>query len=346
MEVFFKKTPASKAIGMELKDSNTFEAFKARLRETLNSIDSTSSLKPGSMQIFVKTHTGKIIPLNVSPRRSIDHVQSLISEHVGVAPLYQGLFFAGIWLEDHRRILSDYNINQDSVLYFVPCFRGNMKIYVETISGKRIPVDVEFGHTAKELKALIQDKEGIRPDQQTLVYAGNKLEENRALCYYYIQNESTIRLLDYTPLMVQIYVEIVATGKTINLEVLSSDSIKNVKVVIQDMEGIPADKQTLFLPQKQLQDGSTLADYCIWNGTTLHLIQNLVCHEGKRRGREYRAVCQEGKRPGQERHPTKPTEARRCLEAAAYPGCKYSVPIPLDKHTIQKDSTLPLVIFW
>ncbi|PWA71897.1 Ubiquitin subgroup [Artemisia annua] len=199
-----------------------------------------------------------------------------------------------------------------------------------------------FGHTAKELKALIQAKEGIHPDQQTLVYAGNKLEENRVLCYYYIQNESTIRLLDYTLVALQIYVEIIATRKTVHLEVESTDTINNVKAKIQDKEGIPADKQTLFLPQKQLQDNSTLADYCIWNGTTIHL----VCHEGKHRGREYRAVCQEGKRPGQERHPTEPTEARRCLEAAAYPGCKYSVPIPLDKHTIQKDSTLPHVIFW
>ncbi|GJZ20073.1 copia protein [Tanacetum coccineum] len=56
---------------------------------------------------------------------------------------------------------------------------GNMKIYVETIFGKRIPVDVNFVHTAKELKALIQDKEGTHPDQQTLVYAGNKLDRGR-----------------------------------------------------------------------------------------------------------------------------------------------------------------------
>ncbi|GJZ64485.1 putative reverse transcriptase domain-containing protein [Tanacetum coccineum] len=142
----------------------------------------TPAVKPtprGSMQIFVKTRTEKITPLNISQRRSIDHVQSLLSEHVGIAMFDQGLFYAGIWLEDHRRTLSYYNINQDSVLYFVPCSRGNMKIYVETIFGKRIPVDVNFVHTAKELKALIQDKEGIHPDQQTLVYAGNKLDRGR-----------------------------------------------------------------------------------------------------------------------------------------------------------------------
>ncbi|GJU16301.1 polyubiqutin 1 [Tanacetum coccineum] len=278
MEVFYK-TPTGKIISMELKDSDTFETFKARLRQTeagiLKPFNRTSSLKPGSMQIFVKTHTGKIIPLNVSQRRSIDPVQSLISEHVGVAPFDQGLFFAGILLEDHRRTLSYYNITQDSVLYFVPVSRGYMKIYVETISGKRIPVDVKFIHTAKELKALIQEKEGIHPNQQTLDYDGNKLEENCFLCYYYIQNESTIRLLDYTLVTLQIYVVIVATGKTVHLEVESTDTIKNVKAKIQDKEGVPADKQALFLPQKHLQDDSTLADYSIWNGTTLHLIQNL-----------------------------------------------------------------------
>ncbi|GKF24629.1 polyubiquitin 3, partial [Tanacetum coccineum] len=155
----------------------------------------------------------KITPLNVSHHRSIDHVQSLLSEHVGIALFYQGLFFAGIWLKDHRRTLSYYNINQASILYFVPVSRGYMKIYVETISGKRIPVDVKFIHTAKELKALIQEKKGIHPNQQTLIY-----------------------------------VVIVATGKTVHLEVESTDTIKNVKAKIQDKEGVPADKQTLFLP--------------------------------------------------------------------------------------------------
>ncbi|GKD00028.1 putative polyubiquitin [Tanacetum coccineum] len=195
----------------------------------------------------------------------------MIRDKVGVAPFNQGLFLTGVWLNDHRRTLSDYNINADSVLYLVPCFRGKMKVYVEIISGKRIPLYANFSHHIKEVKAFIQDKVGVPADQQKLVYAGNQLGDNHILGYYYVQNKSTICLVDDTLMTLQISVVNVNTGKTISLEVESSDTIKDVKVKIQDKEDIPADQQTMFLPQKQLEDDSTLADYCIWNGSTIHL---------------------------------------------------------------------------
>ncbi|GJV43384.1 putative polyubiquitin [Tanacetum coccineum] len=57
-------------------------------------------------------------------------------------------------------------------------FRGKMKVYVETISGKRIPLYANFSHHIKEVKAFIQDKVGVPADQQKLVYAGNQLGDN------------------------------------------------------------------------------------------------------------------------------------------------------------------------
>ncbi|CAF3942031.1 unnamed protein product [Adineta steineri] len=203
------------------------------------------------------------IPLNVTDSDTIRHVKIKIQGKQGIPIDEQILLFEYLTLEDNRT-LNNYGIQDGSTLRLYRRFyRG--EIIVKTLTGKAIILDMEPSDTIENVKAKIQDKEGIPPDQQCFVFAGKRLEEGQMLSDYNIHPGSILHFilrLRGGGWFIQVHIR-TFTRKIITLKVALSNTVKHVKEQIKAKEGIPIDQQHLICGGHSMEDERTLGHYII-----------------------------------------------------------------------------------
>ena len=248
--------------GKQLEDGRTISDYDIQNESTIH-----VSQHLHSYRIFVKTPTGQTITLEVEASDTVKKIKSKLKDKEGIPLWKQRLFFAEKQLEDDC-LLSDHNIWNESTLHLIQ--QHVMQISVKTLNCEIFNFDIQPHDTIDNLKSMIQEKVGIPPDQQRLLYSGKLLEDGHTLSDYNVQKESTIHVSQRLRSCMQVFVK-TPTGRTITIEVEASDTIETVKFVIQDKENIPLQRQRLFFAEKRLKDGCKLSDYNVQSESTLLL---------------------------------------------------------------------------
>ena len=257
--------------GEQLKDELTLRDCGVQAKDTLhlflrNTRMEEEVLADLDMPIFVKTPTGKTITVYVDACDTIERVRDRLQFMQGIATGQHNLIFKSRYLNNSCTV-TKCGIQQGDVLQL----RSVIQIFVDIMMEKTIPMMVDLNDTIEMVKTKVKNKTGVPPEQQILFLTDTKLEDNCTLGYYKIQNGSVIQLV--SPGKVDCFPIFVCTSKlTIALEVKASDTIQNVKVKINEIEGIPLDQQHLFFKNKPLEDGQNLSYYAVQSGDSLILV--------------------------------------------------------------------------
>ena len=228
------------------------------------------SISPGSKlqlgvhgQMFIRALSGRTLTLDVGEGDSVQAVKSLIREREGIPICEQKLFFEGKQLQHGR--LEECGVRNGSTLELSLSLPGGrqMEIYIRTVKGLTIIVEVDGDATILELKKKIQEQKGYSVDHQKLIFCGMELEDCQTVSDYNIQRATTLHLVVGQPQGEQrVSVTITTpTGKELRCSVVLSSKVESLTETIEQSEGIPKKCQRLFHKGVLADRGKLLKDF-------------------------------------------------------------------------------------
>ena len=254
----------------------------------------------GQTQIIsVKTPTGGIITLDVNGSDTIDELKAKIHTLEGTPPVQQRLRHnENTELQDGNQTLSYYEIGNMCTVYLIapglqlgsikpPGPLGPLQIFVKTLNGKVVKIDVNGSNTIDEVKTKIQDKERIPPDQQRLIFGGRQMEDGKTVSSYGTETGDTFTLVLRLRGMISTFTSNDNSNPLVAYLMMSDDERANVPVPLEALREKMQSRPTKnmerkanpsatyqyhenpgILHQSQLELFSELLDY-VWEKTAV-----------------------------------------------------------------------------
>ena len=288
----FVKTPSGRTITLDVKSSDSIDDVKImiELAEGIPSskqhlvfpainmyaaIPVSDTLKESTLHLLVAgsmhVSVNERITLSVEPTDTIENVKARIQDQVrcGISSLQ--LTFDGQVLENGKT-LSDYNVKYGSAIKYQFLPNESMTIFVKTLSGKTITLLVLATDTVEHIRALIQKIEGNLPNGHRIICGGLLLDDGPTLSDYGIRKESTLHVVLRLCGGDMLIFVVTSTGRTITIGAGARETIRSIKLQIEEEEGIPPDQQCLLFANKRLKDAKTLSAYNISDNSTIQLV--------------------------------------------------------------------------
>ncbi|KAK1283448.1 Polyubiquitin 8 [Acorus calamus] len=186
----------------------------------------------------------------------ISDVKAKLHETMGVRASLQQLFYGDTHLMDDKT-LADFGIARNSTLNMYISSESEEQIFIKTSKGNTITLEAKSWETIHTIKTKIREKEGIPLGQQELFYAGRLLEDIHSLNFYGIKMQSTLHMVLHNDGL-QISVA-TPHGETITLDVKTSYTVYDVKMLIESKTGLQQSLQRLTYNDQTLQDSGDLS---------------------------------------------------------------------------------------
>ena len=245
----------------ELKDNNLLKDYNIHK----NSIIYLFTKKKNEYELYVENNNC-IYNIKFSSNDTIENIKKEILNILSIPIEKQQLYHEGIELENDKNIFDYYSqVNQKSILYLI--LQLKLEITIQYNSENYTSIYSKPNDTIETIKKLIEKKKNYPSMYMELIYNNEKLENHKLLSDYQIQNYSIINIKIKNRIYIKLF-----TGKQITIYIENNTTIKEIKNIISQKEGLDLNKYRLIYRAKHLIDEKTINDYNIEKESYLSLI--------------------------------------------------------------------------